>query len=182
MRRYAPTLSIEALSARHGRSVGAVSSRLARLGTACALPPSSRRDVDRNSVRSASSGRVVKTHSTYCIGLIPALNELAKQLDGVHTLTPGRLSRARSKGSGGSLVLRVTTGLPGGGGWKLLARRGTQTQEVFVVGGIGRAALEAGIQLALAASDRGGERERAVLRRRQTDGPPVWQGRGVDRT
>ena len=186
MRRYAQTLSIEGLAARHGRSVGAVTSRLAKLGAACATP---RRDVATvpatdvatvpATMMTSCGGRVVVTHSTYCIGLLPALGELAK-LAGVHTLTPGRLARARSKGSGGSLVMKVTTALPEGGGWKLLARRGTQTQEVFIVGSVERAALEAGVELALARSDRGGERERAALRRRHTDGPPVWRRREKD--
>jgi hypothetical protein len=75
-------------------------------------------------------GRVVITHSTYIEGLIPVLKDLAGQ-DGIDTVTPAVISRVRGRAS--SLRLRVST--PIRGGYKLVARRGTSAQEVFVVTG-----------------------------------------------
>ena len=73
-------------------------------------------------------GRVVITHSTYIEGLIPLLKRLA-QLGGIDTVTPAVISRVRGRST--SLRLRIST--PITGGYKLVARRGTSAQEVFVV-------------------------------------------------
>ncbi|MBM5823932.1 MAG: hypothetical protein FJ054_00900 [Cyanobacteria bacterium M_surface_10_m2_119] len=73
-------------------------------------------------------GRVVITHSTYLEGLIPLLKRLATQ-PGIDTVTPAVISRVRGRCP--DLRLRVST--PTIGGYKLLARRGTSAQEVFVV-------------------------------------------------
>ncbi|SBO42158.1 DUF2103 domain-containing protein [Cyanobium sp. NIES-981] len=73
-------------------------------------------------------GRVVITHSTYLEGLIPLLQQLARS-PGVDTVTPAVISRVRGRCPG--LRLRVST--PIRGGHKLLARRGTSAQEVFVI-------------------------------------------------
>ena len=73
-------------------------------------------------------GRVVITHSTYLEGLIPLLQRLATQ-QGIDTVTPAVISRVRGRCP--DLCLRVST--PTIGGYKLLARRGTSAQEVFVV-------------------------------------------------
>ena len=73
-------------------------------------------------------GRLVITHSTYVEGLIPWLKILAKDPE-IQTITPGVISRVRGRCSG--LQLRVST--PVCGGYKVLARRGTTAQEVFVV-------------------------------------------------
>jgi hypothetical protein len=73
-------------------------------------------------------GRVVVTHSTYLEGLIPLLKELAKQ-PGVETVTPAVISRVKGRSAG--LKLRVST--PIIGGHKLLARRNSSAQEVFVI-------------------------------------------------
>ena len=73
-------------------------------------------------------GRVVITHSTYVEGLIPWLKVLAKDPE-IQTITPGVISRVRGRCSG--LKLRVST--PVCGGYKVMARRGTTAQEVFVV-------------------------------------------------
>lgn len=72
-------------------------------------------------------GRLVLNHSTHVEGLIPVLRRVAA-LPGVHAVVPGRLSTTRCSAEG--LALRVTTRVPGG--FKLLARRGTAVQEVFV--------------------------------------------------
>ena len=73
-------------------------------------------------------GRLVITHSTYVEGLIPLLRRLAEE-EGITTVTPAVIGRVR--GHSTSLKLRIQS--PITGGWKLVARRGTTAQEVFVV-------------------------------------------------
>ena len=73
-------------------------------------------------------GRVVITHSTYVEGLIPVLKRLAA-VPGIDTVTPAVISRVRGR----SPVLRLRISAPISGGFKLLARRGSSAQEVFVV-------------------------------------------------
>ena len=82
-------------------------------------------------------GRLVITHSTYLEGLIPLLKRLARH-PAIDTITPAVI--ARVKGRAPELRLRVST--PITGGWKLLARRGSSAQEVFVVTGLGAEELE----------------------------------------
>jgi len=73
-------------------------------------------------------GRVVITHSTYLEGLIPLLRRLAAE-PGIDTVTPAVISRVKGRSPG--LRLRVSTSICGG--HKLVARRGSSAQEVFVV-------------------------------------------------
>ncbi|MDC0302906.1 DUF2103 domain-containing protein [bacterium] len=73
-------------------------------------------------------GRVVITHSTYVEGLIPWLKSLACE-QGIQTITPAVINRV--KGRSQSLQLRVSS--PILGGYKLVARRGSSLQEVFIV-------------------------------------------------
>ena len=73
-------------------------------------------------------GRVVITHSTYVDGLIPWLKSLAKDRR-IQTVTPAVINRV--KGRSQTLQLRVST--PIRGGFKLMARKGSSVQEVFVV-------------------------------------------------
>jgi hypothetical protein len=73
-------------------------------------------------------GRLVITHSTYLDGLIPLLRRLAA-VPGIDTVTPAVISRVRGRSP--SLRLRVSA--PITGGFKLVARRGSTAQEVFVV-------------------------------------------------
>ena len=73
-------------------------------------------------------GRVVITHSTYIDGLIPVLRKLATAA-GIETVTPAVISRVRGRSQ--TLRLRVST--PITGGYKVMARRGSTAQEVFVV-------------------------------------------------
>lgn len=73
-------------------------------------------------------GRLVITHSTYVEGLIPWLKTLARDPE-IQTITPGVISRVRGHTS--ALQLRVS--IPVTGGFKILARKGTSAQEVFVV-------------------------------------------------
>ena len=81
-------------------------------------------------------GRLVITHSTYVEGLIAWLKVLAKDPD-IQTVTPGVISRVRGHSS--DLQLRVS--IPVKGGFKVLARRGTSAQEVFVVTQLGKEEL-----------------------------------------
>jgi len=81
-------------------------------------------------------GRLVITHSTYVEGLIPWLKVLARDPE-IQTITPGVIARVRGRCSG--LQLRVST--PVSGGYKVMARRGTTAQEVFVVTQLGREEL-----------------------------------------
>ena len=73
-------------------------------------------------------GRVVITHSTYVDGLIPWLKRLAKE-QRIQTITPAVISRVRGRCQ--TLQLRVSS--PIRGGYKLMARKGSMAQEVFVV-------------------------------------------------
>lgn len=91
-------------------------------------------------------GRVVITHSTYLEGLIPLLRRLAEQ-PGIDTVTPAVISRV--KGRAASLRLRVST--PITGGHKLVARRGSSAQEVFVVTPLSRDQLQQTVDALLGA-------------------------------
>ena len=90
-------------------------------------------------------GRVVITHSTYVEGLIPLLRQLAAQ-PGIDTVTPAVICRV--KGRAASLRLRVSA--PITGGHKLVARRGTSAQEVFVVTDLSRDQLQQRVDALLA--------------------------------
>lgn len=82
-------------------------------------------------------GRLVITHSTYLEGLIPLLRRLVL-CPGIDTITPAVISRVRGRCTG--LKLRIST--PITGGHKLVARRGSSAQEVFVVTGWTREKLQ----------------------------------------
>ena len=82
-------------------------------------------------------GRVVITHSTYLEGLIPLLKQLAKDPQ-VVTVTPAVISRVKGRCQG--LKLRIST--PITGGHKVVARRGTSAQEVFVITHLERSVLQ----------------------------------------
>ena len=92
-------------------------------------------------------GRLVITHSTYLEGLIPVLRRLAQDR-AIDTVTPAVISRVRGRAP--ELRLRVST--PITGGWKLLARRGSSAQEVFVVTALEQAGLQALIETCLGAA------------------------------
>lgn len=73
-------------------------------------------------------GRVVITHRTYVEGLIPWLKRLAAER-AIQTVTPAVINRVRGRSQ--TLQLRVSS--PIRGGFKLMARKGSSVQEVFVV-------------------------------------------------
>ncbi|MFM1811311.1 MAG: hypothetical protein RLZZ336_249 [Cyanobacteriota bacterium] len=89
-------------------------------------------------------GRLVITHSTYVEGLIPVLRRLAAERD-IDTVTPAVISRVRGRAA--ALQLRIST--PITGGHKLVARRGSSAQEVFVVTPLDRDGLSRALQKAL---------------------------------
>jgi hypothetical protein len=82
-------------------------------------------------------GRIVWNHSTHLDGLIPVLEQLVVY-DGITTVTPGVLSRA--KGHIPKLKLRVS--VPIRGGFKLIARYGKSVQEVFILTDLDKSTLE----------------------------------------
>jgi hypothetical protein len=86
-------------------------------------------------------GRVVITHSTYLEGLIPLLKRLA-QNPAIDTITPAVIARVRGRAP----ELRLRVSAPITGGWKLLARRGSSAQEVFVVTSLNNLQLQALIE------------------------------------
>ena len=73
-------------------------------------------------------GRLVQNHSTHIEGLIKWLKRIAEEVD-VKTVTPASLSKTNSRGE--KLAIKVT--IKTKEGFKLLARKGTQVQEVFLV-------------------------------------------------
>ena len=82
-------------------------------------------------------GRLVITHSTYLDGLIPLLKILASK-PYIDTVTPAVISRVNGRCE--RLMIRVSTEIKGG--YKLIARRGSSAQEVFVVTKLSQAALK----------------------------------------
>lgn len=81
--------------------------------------------------------RIVVNHSTHIPGLIKTL-EVLSQEPCVQTIVPGRLRNGKSRSP--HLLLRVTTKTHTG--FKLLARKGTTVQEVFIVTSAERQVIE----------------------------------------
>ena len=73
-------------------------------------------------------GRLVINHSTYIEGLIPRLKVLA-DMEGVQTITPGVIKNG--KGRAENLYIKITTKTLGG--YKLIAKKGSKSQEIFVI-------------------------------------------------
>ena len=73
-------------------------------------------------------GRLVQNHSTHIKGLIKWLKRIAEAVD-VKTVTPASLSKTNGRGE--KLAIKVT--IKTKEGFKLLARKGKQVQEVFLV-------------------------------------------------
>lgn len=92
----------------------------------------------------SASGRLVLNHSTHIPGLIRVLERLTK-LDGIQTITPGVIGRAR--GHAPHLQLRVSVAIRGG--FKIIARQGKTVQEVFILTILSQDELENAIAIAL---------------------------------
>ncbi len=92
----------------------------------------------------SASGRLVLNHSTHIPGLIRVLERLTK-LDGMQTITPGVIGRA--KGHSPHLQLRVSVAIRGG--FKLIARQGKTVQEVFILTTLSQDELKDAIAIAL---------------------------------
>ena len=89
----------------------------------------------------ARMARLVNNHSSVAPGLAPVLKHLAERLPETDTVTPGRLAKTR----GVARDFRVTLGASGPelSGFKLIARKGKSTQEVFVTSKLSREEMEA---------------------------------------
>ena len=73
-------------------------------------------------------GRVVLTHSTYIDGLIESAKLLAKDKR-IKTVIPGVIGKTRGKTN--KLIIRISRETKEG--YKLIARKGTTYQEIFIV-------------------------------------------------
>ena len=73
-------------------------------------------------------GRLVENHSTHIEGLIPWLKRISSYKE-IKTVTPGVLAKTRGKSP--KLLIRIS--VPIRGGYKLIARKGSLIQEVFVI-------------------------------------------------
>jgi hypothetical protein len=91
------------------------------------------------------SARIVLTHSTHCAKLIPALDKLCS-VSGIRSIVPGRLATARCN----TERLEVRVSVPLHNGHKLIARKGTQVQEVFVVTQLSASDLKREVERVLA--------------------------------
>ena len=94
----------------------------------------------------SNDGRLVWNHSTHIPGLIRILQRLTK-LEGIQTITPGVIGRA--KGHAPRMQLRVS--VPIRGGFKLIARQGKTVQEVFILTTLSQDKIEDAIAIALKA-------------------------------
>lgn len=88
----------------------------------------------------SSQGRLVWNHSTHIEGLIPVLERLIT-FQGIYTVTPGVISRARSN----SQHLKLRVSVPIRGGYKVIAREGKSVQEVFIITDLNKEELESAI-------------------------------------
>ncbi|NEO31171.1 MAG: metal-binding protein [Symploca sp. SIO3C6] len=91
-----------------------------------------------------NGGRLVWNHSTHIPGLIRVLERL-KGYDGIQTITPAVIGRAKSHRP--QLQLKVS--VPIRGGFKLIARQGKTFQEVFILTSLSKGELEKAIAIAL---------------------------------
>ncbi|MFP4008047.1 MAG: DUF2103 domain-containing protein [Spirulinaceae cyanobacterium] len=92
----------------------------------------------------SKKGRLVWNHSTHLSGLIPVLERLLTY-DGIHTVTPGVISRAK----GHIPHMKVRISVPLRGGYKAIARQGKTVQEVFIITDLSQAELEGAIAACL---------------------------------
>lgn len=93
---------------------------------------------------SQKAARLVWNHSTHLSGLIPILERLC-QHDGIQTVTPGVIGRA--KGHCPKMQLRVS--VPIRGGYKVIARQGKTVQEVFILTTLAQEQLETALAIAM---------------------------------
>tara|TARA_Y100001968_G_scaffold329159_1_gene377874 strand:+ start:864 stop:1157 length:294 start_codon:yes stop_codon:yes gene_type:complete len=82
-------------------------------------------------------GRLVQNHSTHIEGLIKWLKRLAANQE-VKTVTPASIYK--TKGRGEKLAIKIT--VKTNEGFKLIARKGSLVQEVFIVTRLDRTELK----------------------------------------
>ena len=86
-----------------------------------------------------SSARIVLNHSTHVPDLVDALKVIAKGAStSLTTIVPGRLARTRGRAE--HLSLSVSVAVPGG--FRVVARKGSLAQEVFISTRLGRNELQ----------------------------------------
>ncbi len=73
-------------------------------------------------------GRLVSTHSTFIEGLLKVLKKLSKD-DRIKTITPSVITITRCHSS--KLIIKITRNIKGG--YKLVARKGSSAQELFIL-------------------------------------------------
>ena len=131
------------------------------------------------------SSRIVLNHSTHIEGLIDALARAGRaRAAQVAAFVPGRL--ARTRGHAERLSLAVT--VPVAGGPRVLARRGSLVQEVFVSTALGAPALQQLLdahvlepRAAARAARKGGEQRERVRGEGAGEGEVGNEGEGVGR-
>lgn len=90
-----------------------------------------------------AAARLVRNHSSIAPGLEPVLKALAQSLPERDTITPGRL--AKTNGRREQFTLSFGAGGPLLHGYKLIARKGKSSQEVFINTKIDREEMQAHI-------------------------------------
>jgi len=93
-----------------------------------------------HATRTMSMARLVQNHSSAAPGLKEVLKRLAQRLPDTDTITPGRL--AQTRGTRESFTLSFGAAEPPVYGFKLIARKGKASQEVFVVSQVPRREME----------------------------------------
>jgi hypothetical protein len=88
------------------------------------------------------AARLVRNHSSFAPGLEPVLKALAARMPSTDTITPGRLAKTGGRSEHFELSRFGAAG-PSLHGFKLLARKGKSSQEVFVNTKLGREEMEA---------------------------------------
>ncbi len=78
-------------------------------------------------------GRLVLTHSTYLPGLIGLLKSLANSKN-IKSITPGVIYRTRGRSD--KFRIKISTNICGG--YKLISRKGSLAQEVFMISDLSR--------------------------------------------
>lgn len=85
-------------------------------------------------------GRLVLNHSTHIEGLIAVLEKLIT-MAGIKTVTPGVIAKA----GGRSPHLKLRISVPIRGGFKVVARRGSSVQEVFIITDLNQEQLQSNL-------------------------------------
>ncbi len=72
--------------------------------------------------------RLIITHSSYIEGLIPLLKRMANNNE-IKSIIPGRIQRTKGRNEALKLKVSINTNE----GYKIIARKGSSVQEVFII-------------------------------------------------